>query len=60
MKLLRIVYLAAASLALLQNASGQGFENLDFESATVVLEYPPSLEPIYASIAIPGWTAYNS
>ncbi len=39
-------------------AWSQGFENLDFESATVVLAYPPLSSYIYASSGIPGWTAY--
>jgi hypothetical protein len=53
-KLLVVLLLAVAS-----NISGQGFVNLDFESAIIVNDpqgsYPWS---VYGSDAIPGWTAY--
>ena len=51
----------AASLAVLltaRGATGQGnFQNLDFESATVT-PVPGGPGVVYASNAIPGWTAY--
>jgi len=59
MKHSRITLLVALSFALLSNVSGQGFVNLDFESANIVNDpqgsYPWS---VYTSDAIPGWTAY--
>ena len=47
--------LALVSLALLRNAQGQGFVNLDFESANVS-GYSPGYVPISATL--PSWTAY--
>jgi|SRR5579859_5885099 len=58
MKRRSIVWLVVISLALLRNASGQGFINLDFEGATIVPDPSSSYYPyaVYASYAIPGWT----
>ncbi|HLX94786.1 MAG TPA: PEP-CTERM sorting domain-containing protein [Verrucomicrobiae bacterium] len=58
MKLRAIAWLVAISLALLRNASGQSFVNLDFEDATIVPDPSSSYYPyaVYATNAIPGWT----
>ena len=47
------------ALSIVQVVSGQGFVNLDFESAAIVPDpnHPFSVY-IYASDAFPGWTAY--
>jgi hypothetical protein len=37
----------------------QGFMNLNFENASVVLAYPPSTGYIISSSALPGWTVYS-
>jgi hypothetical protein len=48
------------SFVFLRNATGQGFVNLDFEDAVIVPDPSSSYYPfaVYASDAIPGWTAY--
>jgi hypothetical protein len=51
----RIAWLFVVSLALMRNASGQGFVNLDFEGANLS-DYGAGSVP--AADAIPGWTAY--
>ena len=58
MKTFCIVCFAAIFSALLQDASGQGFANLDFESANVS-EHSPGDE-VATSAALPSWTAYFS
>ena len=47
-------------LAIGQHCHSQGFINLDFESAHVVLDASSPYYPyaVYANTAIPGWTAY--
>jgi len=59
MKLLRIACFVAALFALLRNVSGQGFVNLNFEQATITPDPSSPYYPyaVYASNAIPGWTA---
>jgi PEP-CTERM motif len=59
MKLRSNIWLFVISLAVLRNASGQDFVNLDFEDATIVLDSSSSLYPyaVDASQAIPGWSA---
>src|ERR1700689_3329347 len=61
MKLSPIACFVTVSLALLRNASGQDFENLDFEQAIVApapLGYTPfdAYDPISAASALPYWT----
>jgi hypothetical protein len=56
MKIIKSGMLIILILVLRQNAQGQGFVNLDFENATVILDGGPA--NIDASSAIPGWTAY--
>jgi hypothetical protein len=45
-------------LALLQNAIGQAFQDLNFEHATIVSDPNSAYYPytVYASNALPGWT----
>ena len=57
MKIGRIIWFGVALLALLPSASGQGFINLDFESANVS-GYPPNSRDVPVSSALPGWSAY--
>ena len=59
MKLFRVLCLVAILLAPLRNASGQEFQNLDFESAVITPDPSSGYYPyaVYASNAIPGWTA---
>ena len=54
-KILLVFLFIIISLALIH---GQGFVNLNFENAQIVYDssYPPYA--VYASDAIPGWTAY--
>jgi len=61
MKLFRIVCLVAVSRALLENVSGQGFVDLNFERAVIVTDPAVPFYPygVYASNAIPGWTAFG-
>jgi len=59
MKLFCVLCLVAVSFAPVRHASGQEFQNLDFESAVITPD-PSSLyypNAVYASNAIPGWTA---
>jgi hypothetical protein len=57
MKLRLIAGVVLVSLALLRDASGQDFVNLDFEAANLsAYGAGPALVP--ATNAIPGWTAY--
>lgn len=58
MKRSLITFLIALSFSLLRNASGQGFVNLNFESAVIVQDPSSPYYPYayYASNAIPGWT----
>jgi hypothetical protein len=58
MKKFCIVCFAAIFSALLQDASGQGFANLDFESANVSGHSPG--DEVSTSVALPSWTAYFS
>lgn len=46
-------------VVLWQDAQGQGFVNLDFENAVIILDTSSPFYPnaVYASDAIPGWTA---
>jgi len=46
-----------ALLLFCEGGQAQGFVNLNFENATVTL-IPSSSYNVYASNAIPGWTAY--
>jgi hypothetical protein len=55
MKRLRPVGFILVLLCLLQKSYGQGFENLDFESADVT-GYAPGFIPV--SSALPDWSAY--
>jgi len=59
MKPLHISFLTVASLIFLQNVSGQGFVNLNFEQAVIVTDPSVPYYPygVYANRAIPGWTA---
>ena len=57
MKKLWITCCVAASLFVLQNMSGQGFVNLDFNSAQLSA-YGNGPVFVPASDAIPGWTGY--
>ncbi len=57
MKLLRAVCFVALSIVLARNAQGQGFVNLNFESAVINTNGAPQYTCV-ASNAIPGWTAY--
>ncbi len=57
MKIFRLACLALACAAAFTNADGQGFVNLNFENGTIVQDFFPF---VYASNAIPGWTAYIS
>ena len=56
MKLRTTVWLVSPSFALLRSAYGQDFQDLDFESATLV---PVPGDPYHAvqfAPAFPGWT----
>jgi hypothetical protein len=44
-------------LTLCLNGWAQAFTNLDFEKATIMQAIPPFTSYVYASNAIPGWTA---
>src|SRR5438045_2698296 len=58
---LKLLWAAFATTALISRASAQGtFQNLDFEDATItpVLGNPDFPYAVYASNAIPAWTAY--
>lgn len=59
MKLKRIACFVTVSLALLRNVSGQSFVNLNFENAIITPDPSSPYYPdaVYASDAIPGWTA---
>jgi len=59
MKYSRLALFAAVSLALLRNASGQSFQNLNFEQAVITPDPSSPYYPygVFASSAIPGWTA---
>jgi len=57
MKLRSIVWLVVVSLTFLRSAFGQGFVNLDFESANVS-GYPLYSTDVSVSSALPGWNAY--
>ncbi len=59
MKIRSIVWIFVVSFAFLRSASGQSFVNLDFEDATIVPDPSSPYYPyaVYASDAIPGWTA---
>jgi hypothetical protein len=52
--------IAILLLAICQNGWAQGFVNLDFENAHFIVDPSGNLPPnsVYASNAIPGWTAY--
>ena len=58
MKILRTTYLVVVSFVFLQNISGQGFVNLNFEQAVIVTDPSVPYYPygVYASNALPGWT----
>jgi hypothetical protein len=56
MKLQATAWLAVVSFALLRNASGQDFQNLDFESATLVPVPGDSYGGVQFAPAFPGWT----
>ncbi len=58
MKLQATGWLVMVSFALLRNASGQSFVNLDFESANVS-GYAPNSTDVPISSALPGWSAYT-
>jgi hypothetical protein len=57
MKTIKHKTIALLLILLGQHGQAQGFVNLDFEDATIV--YDPDYGPngVYASYAIPGWTA---
>jgi hypothetical protein len=57
MKTLPIACVFVSSLFVLQNLSGQGFVNLDFNSAQLSA-YGAGPASVPASNAIPGWTGY--
>ena len=54
-----LVKILFASLVLWQSAQGQGFVNLNFENAVITADPSSPYYPnaVYASNAIPGWTA---
>lgn len=56
MKFRFIACLVAASLALLRNASGQEFQDLDFESATLIPVPGDPYGGVQFAQAFPGWT----
>jgi hypothetical protein len=58
MKIFCIICFVAIFAVPLRNASGQGFGNLDFESANVSGHSPG--DEVAASAALPSWTAYFS
>jgi len=53
MKLRCTIWVAVIALVLIRSASGQGFVNLDFESATLV---QPGAQYVQFAQAFPGWT----
>jgi len=53
MKLRCTIWVAVVGLVLIRSASGQGFVNLDFESATLV---SPGAQSVQFAQAFPGWT----
>jgi len=55
MKLRCTIWLAAISLTLSRNASGQTFQDLNFESADVS-GYAPGSSDVPINAALPGWT----
>jgi hypothetical protein len=59
MKIRHISLSSATVLLLLQIASGQGFVNMNFEQAIIVTDPSVPYYPygVYASDALPGWTA---
>jgi PEP-CTERM motif len=59
MKLLRVAFFVAVLLSLARNVSGQSFVNLNFERAIITPDPSSPYYPyaVYASSAIPGWTA---
>lgn len=62
MRIIKNTILIILILILRQNAGAQGFANLNFENATFVIDPSGAFYPysVYASNAIPGWTAYIS
>jgi hypothetical protein len=59
MKLLRIACFVAVSLAILRNASGQGFVNLNFEQTVIVSSSPSGYGFNSGTANVTGWTEYN-
>jgi hypothetical protein len=55
MKLLRSVCFVAASLLVVRSVFAQGFQNLDFESTTVLQAQPAG--QVSVTNALPGWAA---
>ena len=51
--------LIAVVLTICQQCHTQGFANLNFENAIIVSDDPPHFVTIYASNAIPSWSAYT-
>jgi hypothetical protein len=58
-KLISIIFMAAL-LSLAGSCFAQGFVNLNFENGTMTPDLSSPYYPysVYASNAIPGWTAY--
>jgi len=56
MKLRGLIWFPAVFLSFLRGASGQGFINLDFESATLVPVPGDNYNGVYFAQAFPGWT----
>jgi hypothetical protein len=56
MELRRLIWFAIVFLTFLRSVSGQGFVNLDFESATLVPVPGDNYNGVYFAQAFPGWT----
>src|ERR1700733_3314989 len=59
MKLAYVIWFSVSLIAFSRDASGQNFEDLNFEQATIVRD-PSNPNAVYTSDAIPGWTVGNS
>jgi hypothetical protein len=58
MKFCSIVWMALISVALMRNATGQGFVNLDFESANI--SQNQGLGIVNTVDALPGWNVFDA
>lgn len=61
MNIIKYQMMVAAFFGLCCNGHAQGFVNLNFEDAVIVLDASSSYYPyaVYANDALPGWTIYN-